>query len=297
MRPLAFTAVVVLAAVPSFAQSEGYLKSFFEGRKVTVRIDMPANESGIDVRPGMEPVLDYSVYGNRIRSYGVAVPEGQPIIVTKVKVKKDLIEFQLGGGGADAPYDRHHTYVGKSSREEELEKERKKTTDSSRRSAIDRELDGLRRDRQRDEEQARALDAIANAAERDRQRDAALAGGSRFNIRFKPAVPPEALTPDGVMRALAAFVDFSGLPGAPAAPRGQAGAAMPARRAASNEPLALRKGMSREEVEQLVGGPRKETKRAEGSLTTVVAVYEQGDSVIEATFLDGTLIKYTISSR
>src|SRR4051812_16365856 len=105
MRPFALAAVAVLAAVPAFAQSEAHLKGFFEGKKVPVLIDMPANESGIDVRPGVEPVLDYATYGDRIKTYGVAVPEGQAILITKVKVKKDLIEFQLGGGGADAPYD------------------------------------------------------------------------------------------------------------------------------------------------------------------------------------------------
>jgi len=38
-------------------------------------------------------------------------------------------------------------------------------------------------------------------------------GGSRFNIRYKPAVPGEAITPEAVMRALEQYVDFSSLPG------------------------------------------------------------------------------------
>jgi hypothetical protein len=305
MRALAAVALLALAA-PAAAQTEAQLKAFFEGKRVAVMIDMPANEAGIDVRPGLAPPIDFSVYGSRVKGFGVALAEGQQSIVTKVKVKKDLIEFQLGGGGADTPSDRHQTYIQKSNRENDLENEKKRTTDQNRKRQIDRELDDLRRDRQREEEAARALDAIANAAERDQQRQQALLGGSRFNIRYKPAVPPDALTPQGIMAALSEYVDFTGLPGAPVphvtthetfGGRALAKATSAPSVGAGAGVAGLRKGLSREDVEELLGAAVRETKKAEGSLTTVRAVFESGDHVVEATFLDGTLVKYTISSR
>ena len=38
------------AATPAFAQNESSLKSFFEGRRVTVKIDMPGTSDGVDIR-------------------------------------------------------------------------------------------------------------------------------------------------------------------------------------------------------------------------------------------------------
>ena len=47
------SAVMMLAlAAPAVAQSEGALKSYFEGKRVTLRMDMPGTSDGVDVHAG-----------------------------------------------------------------------------------------------------------------------------------------------------------------------------------------------------------------------------------------------------
>src|SRR4029077_99560 len=87
------------AATPAFAQSEAALKSFFEGKRVTVKIDMPGTSDGVDVQGDARQAIDYSRYRDSLKRFGTAIRSGDSITVTLVKVKKELIEFQLGGGG------------------------------------------------------------------------------------------------------------------------------------------------------------------------------------------------------
>ena len=94
-------ALLVLAAVgrPALAQSDEQLRAHFEGKTVVVKIDMPGTESGVDVHPGRAQPIVFPDLAKRLKQYGTAVHPGDQVLVTKVKVKKDLIEFQLGGGG------------------------------------------------------------------------------------------------------------------------------------------------------------------------------------------------------
>src|SRR5216117_2943424 len=95
-----FAAAIVFASVaPAAAQNEGALKSFFEGKRVTLRIDMPGASDGVDVQGDAKQAIDYPRYRDNLKRYGTAIHSGDSITVTLVKVKKDLIEFQLGGGG------------------------------------------------------------------------------------------------------------------------------------------------------------------------------------------------------
>src|SRR5258708_2067208 len=91
--------MLVAPAAPAAAQNEDALRSFFEGKHVTVKIDMPGTSDGIDVRLDTNRAIDYKRYGERLKDYGTAIRAGDSAIVTLVKVKKDLIEFQLSGGG------------------------------------------------------------------------------------------------------------------------------------------------------------------------------------------------------
>jgi hypothetical protein len=50
-------------------------------------------------------------------------------------------------------------------------------------------------------------------------------------------------------------------------------------------------------VEQSLGKPDKESLRNEGSLRVVTATYSRGDQMITADFVEGILIKYSISSK
>ena len=90
---------LLLASDLEAIQDERTLKRAFEGTMVTVRMDMPGTEDGVDVYPGTGTPLDYARYAQWLKTYGVAIRTGESVMVTKMKVKDDLIEFQLGGGG------------------------------------------------------------------------------------------------------------------------------------------------------------------------------------------------------
>src|SRR6185295_16422606 len=99
MRPGLAILGILLRAGSVAAQTEDQLKRAFEGRTVLVKLDMPGSDDGIDVYPGLSQSVDYPALAGRLKRYGTAVRRGQEIMVTKIRIKKDLIEFQLGGGG------------------------------------------------------------------------------------------------------------------------------------------------------------------------------------------------------
>ena len=84
---------------PAAAQDETALKAAFEGKRVTLRIDMPGSSEGVDVHHKGDSTIDYPHYRNDLKRYGTAIRAGDAVTVTLVKVKKDLIEFHLAGGG------------------------------------------------------------------------------------------------------------------------------------------------------------------------------------------------------
>jgi len=60
--------LVVTLVTPAVAQDERTLKQFLEGKMVTVKIDMPATQQGIDLHPEYSPSIDFDHYSSRIRS-------------------------------------------------------------------------------------------------------------------------------------------------------------------------------------------------------------------------------------
>src|SRR4051812_11694693 len=120
-------AILIAPAAPAAAQNESALKSYFEGRRVTLRMDMPGTSDGVDVHADARRAVDFGKYKDDLKRYGTAIRSGDSVTVTLVKEKKDLIEFQLGGGGFgtfgdDTSTSANIPFVEKSSRERELEK-------------------------------------------------------------------------------------------------------------------------------------------------------------------------------
>jgi hypothetical protein len=77
------------------AQSEGELKSYFEGKSVTFRIDMPASTEGVNVYPERGQSLDYNEYNQRLKRHGVSIQRSEVATITQVKVKNNQIEVQF----------------------------------------------------------------------------------------------------------------------------------------------------------------------------------------------------------
>jgi hypothetical protein len=215
-RVVVLVIVVMCATVSVSAQAtraEQNLKQYFEGRNVTLRIDMPATKDGVNVYPERAQPLNYSEYANRLKQHGTSLRRGDEIMITKVKIKDKHIEFQLGGGGYgtigdETDSDAHAQNAGKSRRKKRVEEELKGENDPSRRRRLRDELDELRREREREDRYNRAMAAEASEERRARIEQKALQGGSRFNIHFS-AIDSQILTPEAVMEALKKYVDFS----------------------------------------------------------------------------------------
>ena len=217
MRNFLFLVVVVICAVtPIFAQTELSLKQYFEGKYVTLIIDMPASKDGVNVYPERAQALDYSEYANRLKKYGTSVRRGEEIMITKIKAKDKHIEFQLGGGGYGTIGDEtdssaYVSTVGKSRREKNLEDELKNENDPKRRKRMKEEIDDLRHRREREDERNRAIAAEASEAKRARIEQKALQAGSRFNVHFR-VIDARVLRPEALVEALRKYVDFSDAP-------------------------------------------------------------------------------------
>jgi hypothetical protein len=293
LLPVCFVAA---AATSAAAQTEGDLRDFFEGKSVIVKMDMPATQQGIDVYPDARRAIDLTQYSSRIKSYGIAIKNGESAMITRVHLKDKLIEFQLGGGGYgtfgdDTSSSVYTATVTKSQREKDLEKLVKNEDDPARKRRLQRELDDLRTARERQDAANKAAAATATEAKKARIANERLHSGSRFNVRYQNGVPP-GLDPDGVMRALADYVEFPF-----ATDRREATTPPPTTQLPLAQADSLRKGMTFADVERALGKADKTSEKTEGALKIVTATFTRGDQIILADFIEGILVKYSITSR
>jgi hypothetical protein len=291
MRATLSILMLTMAARPVLAQSEERIRAYFEGTSVRLKIEMPGTSEGVDVYPELVQPIDFPRHASRLKRYGTAIRRGEEVLVTKIRLKSDLIEFQLGGGGYGTFGDDTSPYVSagtapKTEREKNLERDIPKTTDPVQLRKLREELDALKKARQRADARNRTEAAQAQQIKEANIRRRRLEGGSRFNLRYKPAVPIEAVTPEAIMQALAAYVDFSLIPAAGAEPS----------RLDENRSGELRKGLTIAEVDALLGRPDAISDRKEGTLTVSTSTYRTRDRRITAEFVEGVLIRFTITS-
>ena len=79
-----------------FLLMAGVVFGQLEGRRVRVLVDLPGDDSGVDVGAGG---WDAAVVAGRVAKYGVGVRRGTVATVTLVKAKGDHVEVHLNGGG------------------------------------------------------------------------------------------------------------------------------------------------------------------------------------------------------
>jgi hypothetical protein len=299
-RLVAFgVATTLVMCTPVAAQNEEALKSYFEGHRVTVRLDMPGTQEGVDVHADARQALDLGGYRSNLRKFGVAIHAGQSAMVTLVKVKKDLIEFHLDGGGFGSFGDDTSTtvympLVEKSDREKELERRIKDEDDREKRRRMQQELDDLRERRERENRRITAEKERAEARKTELVAERRLRGGSRFNIRYQDRVPP-GMRPQDVIAALAEYVEFGTPTMLP--PPAPLPAPVPPAAPAGVDASQLRKGMTRADVEQLLGPPAQSTQKTSGDITVVTLVFTTATQRVSADFVEDLLVRYTISSK
>jgi hypothetical protein len=291
------------------AQNPVAVSQFFEGKQVVVKMDMPGTQQGVDIYPQRPQQLDVKSYSNRLKKFGTSLRNGDTVMITKVKVKDDNIEFQLGGGGYGTAFDDtdssvHFTPSEKSGREKELEDQLRSETDPARRRSLQRELDDVRADRERRDARDRNRATEAAEARKDRIDSRRAQGGSRFNIRLDTRKSVDLITPQFIMTALAPYVDFppgafgesQSAPGSEP-PRSEGAPPPPATQAAAEPSHSLKKGMTREQVEKIFGPPADMKEHVQGGLKVVTCTYQSKDAAVQADFVNGVLVQYSLSSR
>lgn len=276
--------VLALAVAPAWAQSEAALREALEGRKVTLKIAMPGAESGVDIYPTDARPLDYSRYADRLKDFGTAIRSGETAMVTRIRVKSKHVEFQLDGGGYGTMGDETSSTVSvsatpKTKREQNLEAELRRETDPVKKREMREELDALRREREREDARNRAEVADAEAEKEQNIRERRLQGGSRFNIRYRDRLPDATLTPEGLKTVLAEYVAFD------------------QRRGSRPRATGPRKGMLLGEADELFGEPIQTSERREGKLKVVTRAYDTPQGRVNAEFVEGVLIRYTVTSN
>lgn len=271
------------------AQDEAALRRAFEGQSVVLKIDMPGTSSGVNVYPERDMPVDFPEVATRLKKFGTAIRTGDAVMVTKIRVKDDLIEFQLGGGGygtfGDAMGESGGgvTEVGETPAEKALRDSIRHESNSGTKRRMQRDLDALRSTRERENSQARAAAAQAEEIRQSNLRGRRMEGGSRFNVRFRGGVPAEALTPDGLRALLSRYVDFGGTTAVPAQAAAPAGAS------------GLRKGLMLEDVERLLGPAVSASESEECALHVMTRTYRKDGQRTTARFVSGVLVEYTIT--
>jgi hypothetical protein len=284
-----------VSALPAFAQTEARLREAFEGQFIVVKMEMPATHKGVDIYPEREPSLDFTSYSQRVREFGVALREGDRVMVTAVRVKKKNVEIQLGGGGygvfSDDTGSVYVPSVTKSDHEKYLEKEVKRETNAERRRRLQAELDTVRRDREREERRTEREKRELEAIKKREIASKRLEAGSRFNLWL----PEERLaagspSPIEVRRMLTQYVDFDG------SDRGRTASVPPPppRRTETSE---LRRGLTVDEVHALLGSVSRKQTGKQGDLDTLTEWYEAADRVTEVFYVNGVVVKFSTASK
>jgi len=294
--------ILLLTTVPSRAQDAAALQSYFVGKEVVVKMDMPGSQKGVDLRFNKPSPMDWKEYGARVKQFGVAISKGDTARVTSLVVKRDMIEFQLDGGGFGVAGDDTTTKVDakpleKSDYEKSLEQQISQTDDPDKKAALQQQLDREQAKRQRQDSLNAHQAAVASQQKAMVVAQNRAQGGSRFNLRWSGSIPSDGLTPDGLMKYLADYVTF------PAASADHPQAAAAAAATSTTAPNAssnskLQRGMKQDEVTALFG-PGKQISEAvgDGGLKTQVYEYTSGESHIQVTYVNGVVVQYSIHSN
>jgi hypothetical protein len=301
MKPT-ILAVLLMSSICASAQANNNLGQFFEGKQVTLKIDMPGSQQGIDIYPQKEKPLDAKVYGKRLKRFPVSIRSGDTVVVTTVKVKDKLIEFQLAGGGFGTFGDDSDTSVkftpeDKSNREKDLEREIRNTDDRDQKKRLQRQLDSVVHRRERDDSRNRAIAQQSASVKQQQVNDDRARGGSRFNLKYDPKVPAN-LSPQDVIAALAPYVTF------PPQMMGESAADSEARpvqappAAATNgsaDPASgLQKGMAEGQVRGMLGEPTSSSVADHDGIQVHTETFARGNSVVTGQFVNGVLVRYSM---
>lgn len=192
-----------LAATLGGQDAATALEKGFQGRLVKVLLDMPGDDSGVDVEArgaSAAGAVDAEVVRARVAKYGLGLRRGQTATVTLVKLKGDHIEFQMDGGGFTNRQllglpGMDSVHWGTSDEERKMRYRISGTRDKERRRRLESDYDRLR---------ARRVRPLREQLEREQRAQ----HGSRFNVRFGSAREAERVTAEELMVILRGYVEW-----------------------------------------------------------------------------------------
>lgn len=286
---------LIAAASCLVAQNEAALRQALEGKMVVVKIDMPATHLGIDMDWHGDPAMNLKTYSQRVRQFGVSLRNGDSVLITQMRVKANLIEVQLGGGGYGVFGDDTGTVssstISKSDYERDLDRQIERETDPRIKARLREQRDRMQRQRERDNARARELDQVLSAQKKQVIAEKRLQAGSRFNLHFpknylKESVP----SPEEVRQALSEYLDFpSNRPTRPSKTINPP--------PAISGPGDVRQGMTQAEVYRLMSEPSTTHQARVGDMDQVTATWRQPGKVTEVRFVNGVAVKVSTSTK
>ena len=299
---VALFAVVMAIAGPAHAQSEAALRDYFEGMPVMARVDLPAAKAGVDIYPDAAAAINNAQVGKQLRQSGVAIRRDDPITIKNLRVTAKSIELEFGHSDLRTSSDTTpvvYVTTEESQREKKLEQDIDRETDPARREKMQQDLDELILRRAREEARLKAAMAqlAASRAREDSDRQRTAGAASRFNLLFPGGIPSRALSPEYLMSALKTWIDFdrepfpvAGEDNVPAVAR-QSSIPEPA-----SSPTELRKGLTEAELQRILGDPIKREPHTLGDLHMELLTFRENGTIVEATMVEGVLVRFTQSS-
>lgn len=80
--------------------AQAKLTQALQGKRVSLKMDMPATEKGVVVAADKADVIDREKYQKRLKTYGTAIQNGEATVITGVKLSGNEIVVEFAGGGA-----------------------------------------------------------------------------------------------------------------------------------------------------------------------------------------------------
>ena len=299
---VALFALAIAATTSVHGQSEVALREYFQGMNVTAKADLPAAKTGVDIYPDAAPTINNAQVGKQVRKFGVAIRRDDSITIKDVRVTARSIEVEFGPSESRAANSDTAPTVSvattASQSERKLAQDIDRETDPARREKMQEELNELILRRAREEARLKAamVQLAAARAKEDFDRQRATSNATRFNLLFPNGVPSRALSPDYLIAALKPWIDFDREASISATQD-----SMPAatRQVPDQEPppsIELRKGLTEAELRRMFGDPIKREPRTVGDLHVELLTFKENGTIVEATMVEGVLVRFTESS-
>jgi hypothetical protein len=165
---------------------------------------------------------------------------------------------------------------------------------------MQRELDDIRRDRERENRRREAESRDLTERKQSEIASKRLDAGSRFNLWFEDGrLEARAPTPRELRDMLSEFVEFRDVP-PPVDSRREMGPPPPPpppARGDLSRVSELRRGMPIEDVHDMLGMPTRNRTGKEGQLTTLTEWYEDGDRVTEVVYVGNVIVRFSTASK